>query len=527
MKDILRIIILLNIVLMLTACNSEDISPLLYRDNSKTSAIAKSNDDDTQLDYTTNKITLSKNYQSINPSIKVIKDELNSNLFISLGIVESSGIEIVKITKKDKEVSIYVKNQNLNGEMVVPQALLNLDEFDPKDMEDLNFKIINQNYDPVKANIDIGEAISKIESALKISTSTFPDVDINRKDDKLFLILDFKNAVDLDQKENPIIDLNVVIDIVDGKIIKSDKKPISSLIDEGNILEYIPNKYILYTKERPIEGNKDMSTSLWLYDIEKDSKEKIYTTKNKIQSLKFNDDKDKLFLIESFLDYNELYLLELKDLKLYKANLDKEINPSVAVWKDNENIVLVDKIDKDSQVFNLNLSSKDLSLLSTLEDDINDIQYLNDTYIYTVEKDKTKEIYTTKDFKDNLLIDSGHHPLLIDDRTIGYLKDDTIKNKTILCFYDLEDKTINSYSDIDIKNFFIWRDNLGVIENNNIGSDNPLYVYNLKNEKVSFITSVKNEKIFLNSDKNILYINSCIDIREDKTSIISFIDLEP
>ena len=106
MKDILRIIILLNIVLMLTACNSEDISPLLYRDNSKTSAIAKSNDDDTQLDYTTNKITLSKNYQSINPSIKVIKDELNSNLFISLGIVESSGIEIVKITKKDKEVSI-------------------------------------------------------------------------------------------------------------------------------------------------------------------------------------------------------------------------------------------------------------------------------------------------------------------------------------------------------------------------------------------------------------------------------------
>ena len=66
-----------------------------------------------------------------------------------------------------------------------------------------------------------------------------------------------------------------------------------------------------------------------------------------------------------------------------------------------------------------------------------------------------------------------------------------------------------------------------MIENNNIGSDNPLYVYNLKNEKVSFITSVKNEKIFLNSDKNILYINSCIDIREDKTSIISFIDLEP
>ncbi len=308
-------------------------------------------------------------------------------------------------------------------------------------------------------------------------------------------------------------------------MIKSTKKPISSLIDEGNILEYIPNKYILYTKEESIEGNKDTNTSLWIYDIEKDSKEKIYTTKNKIQSLKFNDNKDKLFLIESFLDYNELYLLELEDLKVYKANLDKEINPSVAVWKDNENIVLVDKTDKYSQIFNLNLPSKDLSLLSTLRDDINDIQYLNDTFIYTVEDDKNKEIYTTKDFKDNLLMDKGYGPLLIDDRTVGYLKDDTIENKTILCFYDLEDKTIQSYSDIDVKKIFIWRDNLGIIENNYIGSDNPLYVYNLKNKKTEFITSVKDEKVFLNSDKNVLYINSCINIKKDKTSVISFIDL--
>lgn len=530
MKDILRIIILLNIVLILTACNSEGMSPLLYKDGPKNSASGSSNEDAadiTHLDYTINKITLSKNYQSINPGVKIIKDELKSNLYISLGIVESSGIEIRKIEKKDKEVSIYVQNQNLNGEIVVPQALIKLDGFDSKDMEDLNFKIINQNYDPVKANIDIGEAISKIESALKVSTSTFPDVDINKKDDKLFLILDFKNAVDLEQKENPIIDLDVIIDIVDGKMIKSNKKPVSSLIDEGNILEYIPNKYLLYTKEETIKGTEDTSISLWIYDIEKSNKEKIYTSKNKIKSLKFNADQDKLFLIESFSDYNELYLLELKDLRVYKANLDKEINPSVAVWKDNENIVLVDRRDKDSQIFNLNLPSKALSLLSTLKDNISDIKYSKDTYIYTIEDEKNKEIYTTRDFKDKLLIDKGHSPLLIDERTIGYLKDDTIENKTILCFYDLKDKTIHSYSDIDVNNFFIWKNNLGVIENNHIASDNPLYIYNLKSKKIKFVTSVKNEKVFLNSDKNILYINSYINIKEDKTPVISFIDLEP
>lgn len=165
--------------------------------------------------------------------------------------------------------------------------------------------------------------------------------------------------------------------------------------------------------------------------------------------------------------------------------------------------------------------------MSTLKDNISDIKYSKDTYIYTIEDEKNKEIYTTRDFKDKLLIDKGHSPLLIDERTIGYLKDDTIENKTILCFYDLKDKTIHSYSDIDVNNFFIWKNNLGVIENNHIASDNPLYIYNLKSKKIKFVTSVKNEKVFLNSDKNILYINSYINIKEDKTPVISFIDLEP
>lgn len=525
MKSFLHIVFLLSIILIFTACKPEDTSPLLYKDDPK--GKSNSSKDIKELDYTIDKITLSKSYQSTDPSVEIVKDGINASILLSLGIVESSGIEIERIEKDDSNVSIYVQNKNkdTNEKIVVPQVLMHFDNLTLKDIEGLNFKIINQNYTPIKVNIDIGEAISKIESSLKISTSTFPDISIDKGDDKLFLNLVFTNVVDLENKENPIINLNVTIDLIDGKIIKSTKSPVSSLIDEGTILEYVPNKYILYVKEETIKD--DINKNLWIYDIKKDNKEKIYTTKNKINSLKVNENGDKVFLIEAFSEYNELYIIEIKDLKVYKANLDKEINPFIGTWKDNETIVLVDKNDTRYGIYNLNIVSNNLNHITSIEMDINKINYLSGHYLFSLENDNLKEIYITKDFKDNILIDRGSNPLFIDNKTIGYLKHDALENKNLLWIYNIKDKSTNPYSDMNVKAFLKWNDNLGIIEENQIGSDNPLYIYNLDREKLKFITSVRSDKIFLNSEKNILYINSYINIKENKTKVISFIDLEP
>lgn len=529
MKHVFRTITILLIAIIVTACNSEDPNPLLYKDKTKDKSISSSHttDDITELNYIIDKITLSKSYQSTKPSTEIVKNELGISILISLGIVESSGVTIEKIEKDNTNINIYVQNENKDsaGEIVVPQVLIHFDDLIIKDIEDVNFKIINQNYTPIKVNIDIGEAISKIESSLKISTSTLPDINIEKENDKLFLSLDFINVVDLENKENPIINLNVLIDLVDGKIIESSKSAVSALIDEGTILGYIPNKYILYVKEETIKD--DVNTNLWVYDIKKESKEKIYTTKSKIKSLKINKNEDKIFLIESFLEYNELYILEIKDLKVYKANLDREINPFIGTWKDNETIVLIDKNDTNCGVYSLNITSNNLSYISSIEKDVKEISYLNDYFLFSLENDYLNEIYITKNFKDNVLIDKGSNPLFIDDKTIGYLKHDKLKNKNLLWFYNIEDKSINSYSDMDVQSFLKWEDNLAIIEKNQIGSDNPLHIYNIGQEKAVFVTSVKSDKIFLNSDKNILYVNSFIDVKENNTKVISFIDLEP
>ena len=524
MKSFLRVILLLHILLFITGCKSDGLSPLLYKDKPQDKSTA-SKDSAPNLNYTIDKVTLSKNYQTVNPTVEVIKNGLNANLLISLGIVQSTGVDVDKIEKSENDINIYIHNQNEDdeGQIVVPQILLHLDDLTGKDIQEMNIKIINQNYNPIKSNIDIGEAISKIKSSLKISTSTFPETTIEQKDDKLFLDLNFTNAIDLMDNENSIINLHVVIDATDGKIIQSDKEAVSSLIDRGDILEYVSNKYIFYKKES--ESKDARNTSLWVYDISNDSKEKIYDTKNKITSLKFNVESGKLFLIESFLEYSELYIIDIKDLKAYKATLDKDISPSIGLWKDKDNIILLEKDDSASSVYNLNIITNDLDYVSHIDSDVKEIQCSNDNFIFSLENEKTKELYITKDFKEIELIDKGINPTFLDDSTIGYLKHDSLKNKNILWLYDIDKGAINSYTDLNIKEFFKWGDNLGIIEKNQIGSDNPLYIYDFEKQKLEFITSIKSDKVFLNTEKNILYVNFSIDFDETKIPIISFIEL--
>lgn len=524
MKRIVQSIFLLYMIFNFTACQFENASPLLYKDNPSGTSYSYS-DDIVELDYTIDTVTLSKNYQSVNPNVEILKNGLDASILLSLGIVESSGVEIEKIERDNKDINIYVQNKDTDadGQIVVPQVLLHLNDFPIADIEELNFKIITQNYTPIKVNLDIGEAISKIESFLKISTSTFPDINLYKREDKLFLDVIFKNAVDLSQKENPIINLNVLIDISDGKIVNSKKESISSLIDEGIVLEYVPNKYIIYVKENPI---KDDSKSLWVYDIRKDTKKKIHTTKNKIKTLKSNQDGDRLLLIESSGDYNRLYTMKIENSNVNHVNLNKKISPFRAIWKDNDNLILIDKSDKHANIYNLNLPSNNLDYIAPIDKDIKEIQYLKGNFLYVLEDEKLDSIYITQDFKNNLLVDTGFNPVFIDNESIGYLKHDTLRKKDLLWIYNIKDKSVNSDCDLDAYSLIKWGHSLGVIEKNQVNSDNPLYIYDKYKKEPKFITSMMNDKVFLNSDKNILYVNYYIDTKNNKRNIISFIDLK-
>lgn len=524
MKYSLPALTLFFISFLFVGCTSEEISPLLYKDKESSNLIAY-DDEYVDLDYTIDKVTLSKNYQSIEPSIETIKNGLDTTLLISLGIVKSAGINIEKIHMDNKDVNIYINNENIdkNDELVVPQILLHFNNLAPQKMKELNFKIINNNYEPIKANIDISDAIRKIETSLKVAISTFPTANIIKDRNQIFLDLKFTNAVDINDKYNPIINLDALVNLNTGEIIKSTKSPVSSFIDKGTILDYVLNKYIFYLKEELIDSN--IKYTINLYDIEKDTKEKIYTSDEKISSLKFNNKGDKAFLIKSSNEASKVYFLTLKDFKLDKIDKIKNVEPYLALWKDSD-ILLADKKKNESKLYNFNTETNNLELFSTITGNLKQINYLDKQFVFTIENDNSKDIYLTKNFKENILIDQGENPQFIDNNFIAYYKTDNNTDKNTLWFYNIGDLSTKTYTDINVKDFSIYKDGLTIIENTPIGSDNPLYVYDLKEEKLKFLTSVKNDNIFLNTEKNILYINSSITINNDKTSLISFIDLE-
>lgn len=524
MKHFFRILILFFITILFVGCTSEEISPLLYKDEENPKLIAY-NDNYVDLDYTIDKVTLSKSYQSIEPSVEIIKNGLETNLLISLGIIKSSGVNIAKIDMIDREVNIYINNENINkdDQLVVPQIILHFDNLSPQKMNDLSFKIINNNYEPINANIDISEAIRKIECSLEVVTSTFPSADIIKEDGHILLDLNFSNAVDLNDKDNPIINLEALIDLSTGEIIKSSKIPVASFIDKGLILDYILNEYIFYLQEEVVASN--IEYTIYSYNIKENSKEKIYTSNEKITSFKFNVKGDKALLIKTFNNSNTLYSLEFKDFNLGKVDIVKNVDPYLACWKDDDIILLENKKDK-SKVYNFNIESNKLKLISSIAGNIKQINYLDQQFAFTMENDNFKDIYLTKDFKENILIDQGEKPQFIDNNLIAYYKSDNNTDKNTLWIYDIRKDSTNTYTELNIKDFFIYKDSLVVIEKTPIGSDNPLYIYNLKEEKLEFFTSVKNDNIFLNTENNILYINSSINVEENKTSLISFIDLE-
>ena len=64
-----------------------------------------------------------------------------------------------------------------------------------------------------------------------------------------------------------MINFNVKVDAHTGEVLDLEKDDISTYVDDGSLLDYIPNSYILYKRQHE---NKDKETyeSLWSYSIE-------------------------------------------------------------------------------------------------------------------------------------------------------------------------------------------------------------------------------------------------------------------
>lgn len=125
-KTTLLIIISL-ILLVLTAC-SESKNNIKYE-------LAEA--EEKPVDYKINKIVLSKAFQITDENINIIEKGENLKLLVNAGLVESSGINIDRITMSGNALNIYVarKMEENKVQLAVPQITLEIDKeikSDPK-----------------------------------------------------------------------------------------------------------------------------------------------------------------------------------------------------------------------------------------------------------------------------------------------------------------------------------------------------------------------------------------------------------
>lgn len=439
MKRIICFFLFTIIALFLPGCKNNDQNLIQSQENSQSL-------EEQQIDYDIEQVILSKGYQSIEPKVEVLKKGNHIKLLASLGLVNSSGVYVDKITRKGNEVNIYVHSLSKDEDIkiVVPQIIIDMKGSKLKDLDNIKFNIVNENYKPIDVKFGVNELINKIKSEFKIATDSIPTIDISSIDDKIYWNIAYSSIFDKTNYETPIINLSVQIDANTGEIIKSTKSFLSSLIDEGQVLDYSTGSYILYKKpEVDIDRNADIET-LWIFDIKDNSKTMIFSSKYRISAATFSPNLENISLVESNNENTELFIIPLNDIRAYKVSFEAPIKPRIIRWKDNDNLYIVENVEDNSNIYNYNLIDNSTVLISKVNKNIVGLKILNDSFLI-VEGDDNKinlKISLTNDWKEFKLKDYGFNPDFVDENKISYLEKKEKEDKNILHIYDEAKETI-------------------------------------------------------------------------------------
>lgn len=525
MKRILILFILI-IPLIFVGCSLDDIDPIVYKEDSK----YKDDLNKKNIDYDVEKISLSKSYQNIEPNIEIIKKDMNLKLLVSLGLIESSGIDVKEIKQIDNEINIHIENQKdfRKSEILNPQILIDFKNLKSKNISDLKFNIISENYENIDIKLGINEVIDKVNSSFNLSVSNFPDVNIVKRSDKLLWDISYKNIFDKYNIKNPIINLSILVDANSGDIIKSSKDLISSYIDEGEILNYINDNSILYTKTINNSKDDNIINELLTFDVNTNEIQTIYKSKKDIRSVIPNSTVDYISILESDKEDNEICILETNNNKAYKVSLDKDIKPRTISWKNNEELYIVDNKEESSNIYSYNIKENDYNLEFNLDENIVDLK-VEGKFLLLTEQDADSDdlnIYLRKNGK-YVFNDSGFKPTILPDGKLFYLQNDKENHTNKFKIYDLNTNKTYANVDLNVSNYFVLEDNnIVLIEKNDSDNQYTLYKYNITEKNYKFITNIKNDNVFYNKDKELLYLDHMAPFEINESQIIYSIDLK-
>ena len=520
MKKIFFILAVGISILLLSSCTKNKNSSIEPASSIKEAAIG----------YKIEKIVLSRGYQSIEPKVEIINKNDSKEILASLGLIECSGVTIDKITKVDNEIKIYTNRllDNDKVQLVVPQLIFSLEDSDILKSSDVRFKIINQNYKPINLKFNRSQILNNIYSNFKISQSTIPNVNLIKSNDTYIWDINFNNIFDRDSLKLPLMNFTVQADANTGEILSSNKDIVSTYIDDGEILDYISDKYLLYKREE--KKDDEIYNNLYVYNINTEQKEKIYTTNNIIRLAKFSPDSGNISLIENDDNITNIYLVNLKD-KIIKKITPHGYNHTWSIkWKDKENLYFINNdTNEKSTLFDYNLSTNEAEQIFLTTKNVSDFDFIDNSFLITeFDADNiNKNIYLTNDGVILNKIDTGYRATFLDNKTILYLKNIQDKNTNVLCIYHIDSGLKTIEDKLNLEDYTILKDNkLTLVAKNSCNDDFDLIEYDILSGDMMTIANVTSPKVFCNSNNNVGYLSLTPPLEDSKRSIVYSIDLE-
>lgn len=519
MKKILILFTIITLILAASGCNLTEDGPLQTMEKLE----------EESLSYKIEKIVLSKGFQSIEPSVEVLNKNSNLKLLISTGLIESSGVTINRITKSGKEINIYIDRLLEKGkvQLAVPQIMIEVEEPVVEKLEELNYNIISQNYEPIALKFNKSQILNKIYSQYKISPNTVPTVDLTKRKDQLFWDISFNSIFDKENHESPLVNFNVKVDAYTGDVLDLEKDDISTYVDDGSLLDYIPHSCLLYKRQHENKDNKTYE-SLWSYNIETGEKKKLYTSKDKIQSALFSPNNKYVSLIEMDDNKTDLYIIMVSNNATYKVTSVNYLHPKLMKWKDENSLYFVDINGHRSTLLTYDVEENSSKVQFDLGISVDDFDVFNGNFLFVESQDDSlnKTIYLKEKDMELEEIDKGFKATFINENNIAYLKNLEKEDKNTFHIYDIKKQEEINDLDYDISNYFkLDEGNMILIEKNTCNNDFTLNKYNMVNGHILPIAKISSDKVFYDAVRERGYIALAPPLDNKKDNAIYSIDL--
>lgn len=514
-----KFFLLIVISIIMVGCSSKKEIPLQDASKSLSEKI---------IEHKIEKIVLSKGFQSTEPMVEATKEGGKLKLIITAGVMECSGINIDKVTKAGNTITLYISGifEKDKIQLAIPQATVIIEESIDSNISDLNFNIVSQNYKTISLKYNKNQIIDKVRGEFKMDSNTIPQVELVKHGDNIYWNMLFLNLIHKDNSKSPLSNLTVKADAITGEILNYEKNAISTYIDEGYLMDYLPNKLILYKK---VHTDDDIQyESLWTYDINSYDKIKIYTTKYKIQNAYFNPQGEYISLIEKDNSKSDIYIVEISKNIAYKITPPEYFHPKLIRWKNHNELSIADVNDEKTTIFTYDIEENKLTKEFRMDKIISSFDVFDDMIIFT-ETDElaiNKNIYLTKDGLTLKQIGNGFNPAFFNDKNITYLENNENTNKNMLKMYNIERNSIMDKLDYNIINYYKLNDSTIIfVENTNFNNEYSLKKYHVESRTITSAYRINSPTLYYSSEEEKAYMSLAISVDDKNLNNIYCIDL--